>query len=228
MARHHLKRLCAPPSWGVLRKEETFITRPHPGSHRLSHCFAIGVLLKRLACVTTSREGKRALLHNAVLIDGKKAKSYKSQAGLMDEIVIGDNCYRMLIDTNGHLIPVPITTSETGVKPCKITGKTMTKGSKMQLTTYDARTILLDKPEPYSIGDTLMIEIPKQRIAGHHKLESGAFVYLTGGKHLGDSGNVTSVTEHTIAYKNRQGHEYTTLKSYAFVLGKETCAITLP
>ena len=228
MARKHLKRLAAPPSWAILRKEETFITRPNPGKHTLDQCLTICEILKRLKYVSTSREAKIALLHNTILIDGKRAHSPKTQAGLMDEITIGEMSYRILIDHRGHLVPVAITKDESGVKPCKVISKTMNRGGNLHIHTFDGRNLIADKPKAYTIGDTIMVTVPKQTVAGHYKLEPGAYVYLTGGKHLGDRGLVTSVKQDTIAYHTSQGQEFTTLKTYAFVLGKGKPGITLP
>lgn len=228
MARKHLKRLVAPKSWGILRKEETFITRPNPGPHTLDQSLPISVLLKRLGFVKTSAEAKKALLHNQILIDGRRAVDPKTQAGLFDEVKIGETTYRVLINKLGQLVTPAAPKGECGTKPCKVIGKTAIKGGRTQANTNDGRNVILSESGECSVGDTIMVSIPEQAIKGLHKLETGAFVFLTGGKHLGDSGSVTSIKGNAIAYKNTKGEEYTTLKEYAFVLGKGKPCITLP
>ena len=36
-----MKRITAPKTWNVLRKTTKFITKPHPGAHKLDHGVAI-------------------------------------------------------------------------------------------------------------------------------------------------------------------------------------------
>lgn len=228
MARKHLKRLCAPKSWGILRKEEQFIIKPQAGAHTLSLCLPISVLLKRLGHVNTTKEARSAIRANPILIDGKRIKTPKAQAGLMDVCTIHGETFRILINNKGHLTPVKTTESESGFKPCKITRKKTTRGSKTYLHTIDGRTIITDKQDQYRVGDTILIAIPEQRIISHHPLETGAIVYLIGGKHLGEVGVITTIKDDTIAYLTSNGNTYTTLKTYAFALGKEKPLITLP
>lgn len=227
MALKHLKRLVAPTSWAILRKAETFITRPHPGAHTITQCMPINVLIKRLGYTNTSRETKKALLAHPAIIDGTPQTDPKAQAGLFDEVIIGQDHYRILLDAKGHIIAAKAPTSEHGFKPCKVTGKTPIRGGKIQVNTSDGRNLIIDNPKQVAVGDTIIVTTPKQSIKEHHKLENGAFIFLTGGKHLGDNGVVTGIKENTIAYKNKTGQEYTTLKDYAFVLGKGKPAITL-
>lgn len=225
MARRHLKRLAAPKSWGILRKEETFITRPNPGAHTMQQCMPLSALMKRAGYVKTTREAKKALLKNSVLVDGRRRLDPKSQAGLFDEIKISKDSLRVLIDTKGHLITVKAPENECGSKPCKVTGKTAIRGGKIQANLSDGRNMILDTK--CAVGDTLIVTFPKQSVKEHHKLEAGAFVLLTGGKHVGECGTVTHMKDNTLAYKNQDGEEYTTLKEYAFVLGRGKPCITM-
>ena len=227
MARKHLKRLVAPSSWGLLRKEHTFITRPLPGGTPLEHSMPLSVLLKRLGLVTTTREAKKALLHRSILLNGTACTEHKTSVGLMDTLTHGTHTFRLLLDAHGHLIPFPVPEHEAHTKPCKIIGKTMITMAKLQCHTLDGRNFLMDK-NVVAVGDTVLISLPKQGVTAHHTLETGAFIYLIGGKHRGDRGVVTSIKDDAIAYKNIHGQEYTTLKTYAFVLGKGKPAITLP
>lgn len=228
MARKHLKRLAAPSSWGILRKAETFITRPNPGAHTLDKCIPLGLLLRKLGLVSTSREAKKALLASPVLIDGKRRVDPKAQAGLFDVVTVADKHWRISIDEKGHLVLANVPAGEIGIEPCKVTGKTPIKGGKIQVTTLDGRSILTDAKTKLAVGDTIIVTTPKQTIKEHLPLETGAFVFLIGGKHLGDKGVVASIKGSAIAYKSKDGKEYTTLKEYAFVLGKGKAAITIP
>ena len=46
MVKNHLKTLNAPKTWAIKRKENTFVTKPQPGSHSYKLGFSINHILK--------------------------------------------------------------------------------------------------------------------------------------------------------------------------------------
>ena len=100
----------------------------------------------------------------------------------------------------------------------------MLKG-KIQINLNDGRTILTEKKD-FKVGDSVLIELPSQKIKQTIKLEKGSLVYLTGGKHIGEIGVIEEFKDNIIVYKrNNQKHE--TLKKYALVVGKNKPLISL-
>jgi small subunit ribosomal protein S4e len=69
--------------------------------------------------------------------------------------------------------------------------------------------------------------VPKQEVVEHLKLEKGALIHLTGGKHTGDQGTVDAVEGKRLWYRNTQGERVETLTRFAFVVGKGEPAVTL-
>ena len=129
------------------------------------------------------------------------------------------NAYFMiLLDKKGKISMVPIKQEESNIKPCKIIGKKVIKG-KIQLNLFDGKNILIEKGE-YKTGDTVIIEIPSQKIKESLPFQKGALVYLTGGKHTGEVGTIEDIKGNRIVYKRDKG-TFETLKEYAFVIGKE-------
>jgi len=85
--------------------------------------------------------------------------------------------------------------------------------------------IIVEKGE-YATGDTLVLEIASKKIKQIIKLEKGAVILLTGGKHRGEQGIIEDLTGHQVIYKKAdQSHK--TLKKYAFAIGKEKSIITV-
>ncbi len=115
---------------------------------------------------------------------------------------------------------------EAKIKPCKIIGKKIIKKQKLQLNLYDGKNILT-KEKAGNVGDTIIIEIPSQKIKEVLKLEKNALVYLTGGGHTGEIGIVDEIKGRRITYK-RDKDKFETLKKYAFVIGKDKPLIQLP
>jgi small subunit ribosomal protein S4e len=222
MAKEVLKRLAAPKTWGIGRKKTKFITKPLPGPHKAEFGIPLSTLLKEwFNFSTTTREAKKLLNTNEVKIDGKKRQDPRFQVGIFD--VVGftsiDEYHRVVLDKKGHISLVKISKEEASTKPCKIIGKTTMKG-KFQLNLYDGKNIIADKKE-YKIGDTLIVSLPEHKINKHIKLGRDSTIFLIGGKHRGETGNVENIVKDRVVYKNQKGDLIETSKDYAFVIGEQ-------
>jgi small subunit ribosomal protein S4e len=229
MVKRHLKRFATPKTWKIKKKGITFITRPNPGSHPIGMCMPISVVMKQmLKSANTTKEVRKLLYNNEVLVDGRRVKDHRFPVGLMDVITLTPTKqnFRVVLDEKGHLAAIEIDANEAKLKLCRIVKKTLLKGAKMQLNMSDSRNIIVDKGE-YSLGDSLLIEIPTQKIAGQFKLEKGAEVLLIAGKHIAEEGAVESAGKNRMIFKNKKGESVTTSKKYAFVVGKEKPAIKI-
>ena len=66
-----------------------------------------------------------------------------------------------------------------------------------------------------------------KKITKHLKLDKKSAIFLTGGKHTGEIGNVENIVENKIIYKNPEGELIETSKKYAFVVGDNKPSITI-
>src|SRR3989338_8027501 len=222
MVKNHLKRLAAPRSWPIRRKEKKFITKANPGMHSLEQGMPLSIFVKDvLGYAKTGREVKKILQDKEVAVDCVRRKDYRFSVGLMDSLGFHEikKYYRVALDKKGKLSLVEIKKEEASIKPCKITGKSRFKG-KIQLNLFDGRNILVDKDD-YRVNDTIIVSLPKQEIKKHIKSEKNAAVILTGGAHIGNTGVVEDIVGDKIRYKSSDGNVFETLKKYAFVLGRE-------
>jgi len=229
MVKRHLKRLVAPKSWKIKRKGITFVTRPKPGKHSKKNSISINVILRNLLnYAKTTRDVKMMLANNNILVDKKQVKDYRFSVGVMDIIDMPkiNKYFRVLLNKKGNLSLIEIKEDETKIKLCKIVEKSVIKKGKVQLNLNDGRNIIINKND-YKTGDTLVIQLPEQKIKEHLKLEKGAFVYLSGGKHKGESGITEEIKDSKIKVKSKSGESFQTLKKFAFVVGKEKSIITL-
>lgn len=219
---NHLKRLAAPKSWPIERKGSKFVTKSNPGAHPLDKSVPLNILLKDiLRLAKTTREVKKILKYNNILIDCVKRSDIRHPVGLMDTIEINElkKYYRIGINKKGKISVTEINNEESSIKPCKIIKKTIVKG-KTQLNLYDGRNIIVDK-NGYKTGDTLVIKLPNQEIAQHIKLEKGCSVLLTAGKHIGEIGSITDIIGNKAKYTLPTGEVVETWKEHVFVIGKE-------
>lgn len=231
MTKNHLKRLAVPRTWKLERKQNRYITRPNPGAHQSRYAMALSVVMRNLiACVKTRKETKYVLANWEVLIDGSRVKDDKASVGLMDVITFmrskeSKESFRLVLDALGYLRAVAIKPEEAAKKPSRILGKTIISDKKTQLNMSDGRNILVDA-DKYKIGDTLVLEVPSQKISEHLPLEKGMLVYLVAGKYIGAVGRLDDITGTKITVKTNNG-SFETRKEYAFVVGREKPCITL-
>jgi small subunit ribosomal protein S4e len=229
MVKKHLKRLTAPRSWKIKRKGITFVTRPNPGMHGKTNSTSINVLMRDvLKHAKTTRDVKMIINSKGILVDKKQVNDHRFQVGVMDIIDMPktNKSFRVMLNKKGNIALVEIKGDETMIKPCKVVGKKIIRKGKLQLNLNDGKNIIVDK-DNFKTGDTLLVELPKNKIKEHLKFENKAYVYLSGGKHKGESGTVEEVKDKMIKIKPKSGKIFETSKKFAFVIGKEKPMITL-
>ena len=219
----HLKRFFAPKSWKIKRKGIKFVAKPSPGPHKMSMSMPLNVILRDiLGYATTNREVKIILENKNVTIDGIKRNDRRFPVGLFDTLSLNDTNehYRVVLNKNGEISFIKISKDETGVKLCKITGKSAVKG-KIQLNLHDGKNIFA-KEGKYDVGDAVLLSLGKKNeVKEKVALDKNAMIYLTGGKHIGQTGKVQDMIGNRILYKAENGESVETAKEYAFPIGKD-------
>lgn len=226
MIKRHIKRLVFPKSWNVLRKANTFSLRPNPSGHKKEMSMPVGVLLRDVAGMTNTKSETQKLINDRVLlIDGKKIKTAKRPVGFMDVLSFDkiDEHYVITLAKNGKLEMTK--SNNPKQKVCKITKKWMAKGGKITYATHDGRLFDLNTND-YKVGDSLVVELPKQKVVKCLKLDKGATGIFLGGKNTGKQVTLNQI----VATGNRQpdfvefeldGNKHIGLKKQFFVLGKD-------
>jgi small subunit ribosomal protein S4e len=223
--KNHLKRIATPRTWIIDRKANTFIQRPKPGAHPLDMGMSLGVMLRdKIQIGSTLAEVKKILNTKEILIDGKRRKSPRFIVGLFDVITLPMQNYRVVLDNKGRIVVKKIDQKEAAVKPCKVVGKTMISGGKIQLNLHDGKNIL--STEKVKVGDSLLIHLPDLKIEKVMPLEKGSTIFLTKGKHAGISGALKEIKDEEVTFTSDK-QEIETAKEYIFVVGEKSSEITL-
>lgn len=219
----HLKRYFSPKSWKIKRKGIVYITKPSPGPHRIEMALPLNVILRDvLGYAVTNREVKFMLANKDITVDSIRRRDLKFPVGLFDVLSLNDigEHFRITLDKKGSIVLIRISKDESGLKLCKIVGKGIMKG-KAQLNLYDGRNMLVEK-DSYKVGDVVLIGLSKNSgIKDHIKLAKDSLIFLTGGKHIGETGKVQDISGSRIIYKTEKGDVVETLKKYAFPVGKD-------
>lgn len=225
--KRHLKTINAPKTWKVQRRKMKFITRPNPGGMDKALTMSISSILKySLGLAKSTKEAKHIIEIGEIFVNGRKINDYRYPVCFTDIITIPktNECYRLIIGTDGILKVRPISKEESTLKIVKIIGKSHVKG-KIQLNLMDGRNILFEKHH-YKINDSLLITIPELIVKEHLGFEKGALVLLYRGNHIGKIGTLEDVNGNTIKIKTGQDI-YETSKDYALILGRDRPAIKM-
>jgi small subunit ribosomal protein S4e len=129
----HLKRINAPRTWPIQRKTTKFVTKPNPGVHKLDEGMPLGVILREMLKLTsTKRQTKLILNAGNILANNQIRKEFSFSVGIMDSLSILplNKHYRILHNKLGKLSLVEISKDEAEEKTYKIIGKKILKKIK--------------------------------------------------------------------------------------------------
>ena len=213
---NHLKRIAAPGSWMIGRKDHVFIIKPNPSGHALKYGLPLGLVLRDILGLGATMTEIKKILHNSeVKVDGKRRKDPHYLVGLFDLITIPSlqKSYFMAFDKKGRMLVKPIHKNDS--KLCKVIGKTVVGKDKIQLHLHDGKNIL--SSQKVRVGDTVVVGLGSLSIEEVLPLKEGAQVYLTGGKHQGTWGKVKEIKGNEVKYVS-EDKETETLKQYLFVI----------
>lgn len=234
MSSHHMKRLNAPRTLLLHRKEKKWTIRSSPGPHSLSHSIPLGIVIRDyLHLCDTRREAKRILSQGDILIDGVIRKDIQFPLGFMDVISIPSlkKQYRIVFDRRGRLSLVTISASDAEWKLLRIENKNTLKGSKIQLNLHDGTNIIA-KENTYKVGDVLKIMLKDHSISDVYPRSKGTISFIIGGSHIGEMATLDDVSlikssKPNVA-KMSGNNKFTTLERYVFPIGKTKPVIAIP
>lgn len=220
----HLKRYLIPTYWRVAKKSKTFVTSPSPGPHKKSECIPLLVLVRDvLKFCETAEEGKKIIKRGEILVDKKVRKDHRFPVGFMDVVEIPKikKFYRVLVNKYGLYLE-EINEEEASKKLCRIQGKRKVRNGLIQLNLHDGRNILTDKND-YKTHDSLLIEIPSQKIIKHFAFEKNMPALIFSGRNKGIKGKVKEIYERKkmqessrVVLQTKDG-EIETVKDYILV-----------
>ncbi|MFH1012975.1 MAG: 30S ribosomal protein S4e [Thermoplasmatota archaeon] len=231
---NHMKRLNAPRTMRLHRKEEIWTVRASPGPHKLLATIPLGIIVRDyLKLCDTLREAKYILQKGEIQIDGQIRKEYKFSVGFMDVITIPTikKHFRVLYDQRGKFALVEISSAESEWKLRRIEGKSILPGKKTQLNFHDGFCLLVEKDE-YHSGDVLRIAFQDRKIVDIYPRAKGTIALITGGSHIGE---LATIKELEVIASSKPNlaivtgvHDFTTLEQYVFPVGKTKSVVSLP
>ena len=230
----HLKRLNAPTVLRLHRKIKKWTVKSSPGPHPIKKSISLGLLVRDyLGLCDTLKEAKHIIVNGDILVDGYIRKNYKFPCGFMDIISLPKlkKYFRLVYDKSGKLILLPITSTETEWKLCRIEGKTILKGKKIQLNLHDGKNKIIKKDE-YKKGDVLKIQFKDNKIIDFYQFSKGNISIIIGGSHVGEMANIQDLSTINSSKSNiakmKGKNEFSTHQEYVFPIGRNKPVISIP
>lgn len=198
-----LKRESAPGFWPIHRKESTWAPMTRPGPHPRARSIPLNVLIRdMIGWVDVGKEASRIVHDSKVKVDGLARKDHRFPIGLMDVVQFPSigKAFRLLPKPRRGLSLLPISGEEVSYKLCKITGKNVLRGGKVQLSLHDGRNLVLDTKtaaiyeKGLEIGGALQIQLPSQRIINYVPFQTGSLGLVTDGRNEGFLGRIATVS----------------------------------
>ncbi len=206
-------------------KKKTFVLRPNSGKHCLDKVVTAGYVLRDLLHLTeNNRESTHIIRNREMIIDKKPIKTINFAIGLFDVIEFPKikKYYKITYKQNGLITLMEINHDETKYKICKIVKKIITKKDQIQLITNDGRTVITTN-QAYKTKASIKLDLEDNTIKEYYPLEKGRKVFLIGGKHVGRSGTIISVTKGSMIKKELiklkiDNKEFETTEKNVFVI----------
>lgn len=237
----HLKRLNAPKSWKIPRKENVWVAKPRPGPHGFVESLPLLLVVRDyLGLAENAREAKRIINEGKILVDKKSRTDPRFPVGLMDVIEIPDAKERRIVlsDEKGNLILKKLSKKNTNAKLCKIENKTVLSGGNVQLNLHDGKNILVKVKNPkspkedvYRTSDTVLIDLKTGKISSHIPYKKGSVALVTGGAHRASVAKIDDIKTLNSPQSNvvsliADKKKFQTVDDYVFVIGEKEPVIS--
>lgn len=218
-----LKRVAAPKWWPIERKTKKFAVSSR-GPYKKELSLPLLILIRDILKIAENKKEASSIIKKGeILINGKKVKDPKFGVGLLDSIEIPSlkKAWRAIPKNGLSFIEIP--EKEVKLKICKIINKKTLKGNKTQLNLHDGRNILTN--EKYSTHDSLLIEVPEQKILEHIKFSENSTCIIFKGKNAGKIGKIKTIEKNRVWIETDKTVEVP--KHFVMVVGKEQPLIKL-
>jgi len=224
---NHQKRLDAPESWPVERKTEMFTVKADAGPHGDDGVPLLILLRDVLGYADSRKEARYALTQDSVIINGTPVSDEERPVGMFDILAFDEReeYYRVFPDEGGRLSLTPIDAESAGSKLGKIVGKRHVPGGDVQLTLHDGQTLLVDQPDQYGVGDSLVVANDDDAIVAHFEYTEGALATAVAGQHAGQVGTIderqltaSSSANNVLLSAYGGGEQFETVEEYIVVI----------
>lgn len=223
----HQKRLSAPKSWPIERKNVVFTVGPQAGPHDSEAVPVVVFVRDVLGYADSADEVRTALRHGDVYVNGDEVHDEHRPIGIFDIVAFPtrDEYYRVFPGEGGRLALVPIEEEAAEDKLARIDDKTDVEG-RVQLNLHDGGNLVVESDD-YEAFDSVVVGLESGEVVEHFKFEEGCAVTAVDGQHSGEVGSLLDVrvtegsSPNTVSVERTDGSVFETVRDYVFVIGED-------
>jgi small subunit ribosomal protein S4e len=227
----HQKRLSAPNSWPIERKENTFTVKASAGPHGEAGVPLLILLRDVLGYVDSKKEARYALNEGNVRINGDTVSDEQRPVGMFDIVAFTqrEEYFRVFPEQGGRLALTPIDADAADSRLGKIVRKQNVAGGATQLTLHDGANVRIEDDEEasrYHTNDSIVVDNETKEIVAHFPYEEGALVTAVDGTHSGEIGTVAEIVvtpgsgNNSVTVESDEGG-FETIEQYVVVIDEK-------
>ena len=235
MGKNHIKRISAPKTWPLNRKENTFIKRPHSGNQSLNYTISVSFALRdMLGVARTSSEITFILRTHDITVNGTRVHDEKRPLGFMDvlSIPLVKQQYRLLLNKYNKLFLHAIAESEVDTLPSKVRHKTIQQKNKILAHLQSGHNV--EVKNSVKPGDLVVLKKKDGKFneSSHVSYAEGSLAYIIGGRNVGSVGTIKQiVTRLKMSDQVRLqvgDNLIECIEPQLFIIGKDKPVISIP
>lgn len=224
----HQKRLSAPDSWPVERKNQVYTVASDAGPHGGDAVPLVVFVRDVLGYVENAKELRYALDNDDVLVNGDAVSDHQIPVGNFD--IVGfptrDEYYRVFPGEGGRLSLVSVEQDAADNKLARVDDITYLSGGDVQLNLHNGDNVVVEDGE-YSTDDSVVVDLETGEVLEHFEFTEGAAVTAVDGKHSGEVGELIEYnvnegsSDNTGVAELPDGSTFETVEDYVFVIGED-------
>jgi small subunit ribosomal protein S4e len=179
------------------RKGKKYVARA--SSHLETSVPVVVAVRDILNLAKTKSEVKKMINQKILKINGRNVISQNESIKLFNVFEAGKTYILKLSPTRKFFLEEAKDGKE---RLCKVIGKTLLSGNKIQLNLHDGTNILSDNK--IKINDSLYLDF-SGKIKKHISLEKGNEVFIISGRYEGQSGKISDIQDKKVTIKFKEG-----------------------
>jgi len=179
------------------RKGKKYVARA--SSHLETSVPVVVAVRDILNLAKTKSEVKKMINQKILKINGRNVRSQNESIKLFNIFEAGKTYVLKLSPTRKFFLEEAKDGKE---RLCKVIGKTLLSGNKIQLNLHDGTNILGDNK--IKINDSLYLDF-SGKIKKHISLEKGNEVFIISGRYEGRSGKISDIQDKKVTIKFKEG-----------------------
>lgn len=224
----HQKRLSAPDSWPVERKNQVYTVASHAGPHGGEAVPLVVFVRDVLGYVENAKELRYALDNDDVLVNGDAVSDHRLPVGTFDIVAFPsrDEYYRVFPGEGGRLSLVSVEEEAADNKLARIDDVTHISGGEVQLNLHNGGNVVVEDDD-YSTNDSVVVDLEDGEVLERFAFEEGSAVTAVDGRHSGEVGELVEYnvnegsSDNTVVAELPDGSTFETIEQYVFVIGED-------